>query len=109
VIQKKGGTMKIEAMNIEDYGPPRVGRSESEEKKTIELMLPNTALIIKESTLACKRGTGSCSIAAMLPKLRLKHPDRTWSVKHLPEGHAIGCFPSNGATPYEPANKGGKQ
>ena len=88
--------MKVEPMDLQDFGILRQSANRSEEYDIIEGMTPNTALVIKNSMLKCQvtnNGTPSCTIARICGYLRQRHPTRHWHMKHVPEGHAIACYP----------------
>ncbi len=86
--------MKTESMDIKDFGPLR-HRGRSEESIAIEAMLPNTAMVITATVIKCTHLTQgySCTFTNMASVMSRKSKDRIWSIKHVPAGHAIACFP----------------
>jgi len=88
--------MKIETMDIKDFGPRSQKGNISKEHLAMAAMESNTAMMLLETSLKCgktKSGALSCTVMTIKSTLNKQYPDRIWSVRHVPAGHAVACFP----------------
>jgi hypothetical protein len=87
---------KIESMTIEDFeaiGDHR-GPLKSHERKTIEAMTPNTALVLSHGDFKCgKKGKVGCYLLRTVSNINKSQQDRRWSSRHMPDGRvAVACY-----------------